>query len=126
LVGIVTLPPGEERSGTGWAVPLDLAQRVAADLLAHGHARHVWLGIEGGDAPADGGVVVESVSDESPAAEAGLEVQDRIVSVDDEPVASMADLVTQLRSHAPGDEVDVDYVRDQLPATVEVTLAERS
>lgn len=126
LVGIVTLPPGAERTGTGWAVPLDLAQRVAQDLLAHGHARHVWLGIEGRDAPAEGGVVVEAVSDESPAAEAGIEVQDRIVAVGGEPVASMADLVTQLRSHDPGDQVDVDYLRDLQPATVPVTLAERS
>jgi putative serine protease PepD len=125
LVGIVTVPPGEERTGTGWAVPLQLAQQVAGDLLAHGHARHVWLGIEGADAPDDAGVVVDVVAEGSPAAAAGVQVEDRIVAVGGADVRSMADLVGALRRHEPGDEVDLEVQRADGTSTVPVTLAER-
>lgn len=124
LVGIVTLPPGQAQSGTGWAVPLELARQVVDDVLAHGRARHVWLGIEGTDAPGGGGVLVASVSPDSPAEDAGVQAQDRIVALAARPVSSMADLVDVLREHQPGDDVDVDVVRDQ-PETLVVTLGER-
>jgi putative serine protease PepD len=125
LVGIVTVPPGGERSGTGWAVPLQLAQQVAGDLLVHGHARHVWLGIEGADAPEGGGVLVDEVSQDSPAADAGVQPTDRIIAVGGAEVHSMADLVGALRAHEPGDEVDLEVQRGEQRTTVPVRLAER-
>jgi S1-C subfamily serine protease len=135
LVGIVTVPPDHEPAGVGYAVPVDLARQVADDLVEHGRARHVWLGIEGADpegGQAGTGVVVDEVAPDGPAEEAGLHPTDVIVAVADEPVGSMADLVAELRRHEPGDEVEVEYLRGEPgaepadePADVMVTLAER-
>jgi len=126
LVGIVTVPSDGEPSGVGYAVPVDLAREVAADLVALGRASHVWLGIEGTDAPAPGsGVLVDRVAPESPAADAGLAPADVIVAVADQPVGSMAGLVAELREHDPGDEVDLQHLHDGTVVTVTVTLAER-
>jgi S1-C subfamily serine protease len=86
----------------------------------------VWLGIEGDDAPDGTGVQVEDVTEGSPAADAGLQPDDRIVAVDGAAVATMSDLVALLREHDPGDDVQLTYVRTDAEATTEVTLAERA
>lgn len=133
LVGIITTSGAEEVVGVGYAVPVDIAREIAGQLAADGHARHVWLGIEGGDLTAEGadqlgvpgGVEVARVAEDSPAAAAGLASGDVIVGVAGAEVASMSELVVQLRDQNPGDEVAVDYLRSGLPATAEVTLAER-
>ena len=61
---------------------------------------------------------------EKPAAEAGLEEGDVIVRVGDRTVAGAADLTAAIRSHSPGDTVEVAYVRNGNERTVDVTLDE--
>src|SRR5690554_6126297 len=63
--------------GLGFAVPINRARRVAEDILAHGHVRRAWIGLEVEPAEANRfgrsrEVRVASVAPGSPAAEAGL------------------------------------------------------
>jgi S1-C subfamily serine protease len=134
LVGIITTFAAEQVVGVGYAVPIDTVREIAGQLAADGRARHVWLGIEGSDLAPEGatqlglpgGVQVERVAEDSPAAEAGLTAGDVIVAIGTAEVASMSQLVVQLRDQNPGDEVVVAYLRDGLPLTATVTLAERA
>ena len=116
------------------ATPIEVALRVADDIIATGQAHHVWLGIEGGDVEADraetldiaGGAWVRTVVTASPAAGAGLAEDDVIVAIDETPVVSMSSLVVALRGHDPGETVKVHYLRDGKPGTADVTLVERA
>ncbi|RME83262.1 MAG: PDZ domain-containing protein [Caldilineae bacterium] len=70
--------------------------------------------------------VVKGVVADSPAAEAGMQPGDRILAVDDEPVASPDDVVRIVQSHEPGDVIRLKLqgADDKEPREVEVRLAE--
>jgi len=82
--------------GYGFAIPVNLAQRVMDDLLEHGRVRRALLGVSIRDVgvedadvyglPAIAGVLVQDFSDGSPAERSGLRRHDVIVSVDGRPV----------------------------------------
>jgi putative serine protease PepD len=61
----------------------------------------------------------------SAAADAGIEVGDVVVAVDDTPISGQAALVATIRTLSPGDEVVVSLVRDGTPLEVTATLGER-
>jgi serine protease Do len=107
-------------SGYGFAVPINLAKRVADDLIRYGVVHRPVMGVEirdAGSADAEvfrldspAGVVV--ASDPSGAArEAGLKLGDVIVAVDGKPVRDTGELMEAVAVKAPGDRVTVDYVR---------------
>ena len=117
----------------GVAMPIDVAVQVADQIIEHGHARHVWLGIEGTDLSSEkamalgiaGGASVSRVVDGSPAATAGLAPGDVIVAIDGRAVDSMSHLIVALRAHEPGDQVTLSVRRDTATMPMVVTLDER-
>jgi len=129
VVGITTAVD----DGSWYVSPVEVVRRVADDVILEGRVRNCWLGIEGTDAPAEGvatptsggGTRVASVVGGSPAALAGLQAGDVVVSFDGRPIARMPDLMVALRAYEPGDEVKLGVTRaDGSRATVEVTLEE--
>ena len=104
-----------------YATPIDVAGKVADDLLDTGAARHGWIGIVGNDA-LGGGVSLTEVDPDGPAAES-LQVDDVITELDGEKVPDMSTLVNLLQLGSPGDEVDVTYVRDGAAAETTLELA---
>jgi serine protease Do len=132
VVGITTAVD-EDETGGWFVMPVEAVDKVVDDLLSDGTVHGCWLGIEGADTPdpaaagsrAGGGTSVTSVIDDSPAALGGLEVGDVVVGLDDRPVTHMPDLNVALRSHSPGDRVDVDVARaDGSKVTLVITLGE--
>lgn len=131
VVGLITA--ASPNGPLGAATTVDVVHRVAEELIAHGKARHVWLGVEGSDLDRDdaasldlpGGASVNRVVDGSPASAAGLLAGDVIVGVDGEDIGSMADLIAALRPHMPGDVVALSLRRGTEALVVQVTLAER-
>ncbi|MFL5540081.1 MAG: trypsin-like peptidase domain-containing protein [Longimicrobiaceae bacterium] len=107
-------------SGYGFAVPINLARRVADDLVKYGVVHRPLLGVEVRDAstadaevfrlPSPDGAVVVS-EPKGAAREAGMQMGDVIVALDGQPVKSRGDLMESAMRHAPGDAVRVDYVR---------------
>jgi S1-C subfamily serine protease len=63
------------------------------------------------DPPVDQGVLIQDVVPEGPAEDAGIQPGDVVIDFGGEPVESNDDLVTAIRSHEPGDRVDVGLVR---------------
>jgi S1-C subfamily serine protease len=133
VIGIMTAVANDAGGRFGFATPIDLARRVADQLLATGQMVHGWLGIEGTDLTSDevrwlglpGGAVIRDVAADSPAAAAGLAAYDVITELDGRDVRSISGLVVELRRHGPGDDVVVGYWRDGQHATATVTLRER-
>ena len=132
VVGLTNAQP--EEATLAMATPVDLVRHVADQLIAHGRARHVWLGVEGEDLDpgtamemdVDGGAAVSRVLDESPAAAAGLSPGDVVVSVDEHDVHSMSELIRILRTHRPADEVRLTIRRGNDVLRLAVVLAEKT
>ncbi|HEV7591365.1 MAG TPA: trypsin-like peptidase domain-containing protein [Longimicrobium sp.] len=107
-------------SGYGFAVPINLAKRVADDLLKYGVVHRPMLGVLVRDAttadaevfrlPSPDGAVVSS-EPKGAAHDAGMQMGDVIVAIDGQPVKSRGDLMETVMRHAPGEAVKVDYVR---------------
>jgi len=140
-------------SGVGFAIPINIAKRVAPVLIKGETYEYAWLGITGAtltDQVADfmqlppdtkGALVVE-VAHDSPADEAGLKGSDKtltvagqeyqlggdvIVSINGQPVEKMDDLITYLVEETrPGDRITLDVIHpDGEQETIEVELSAR-
>jgi S1-C subfamily serine protease len=109
--------------GIGFAVPVNTAKQVIPQLQEAGHVARAYLGIEG--TTAGGGVLVEHVQPDSPAAAAGLHDADMLSRLDGRPVRSMDDVSAILAHHAPGDEVSVEVRSGGQPRGLKATLADR-
>jgi S1-C subfamily serine protease len=70
------------------------------------------------------GVLVVGIAPDSPAAEAGIEEDDLIVTVDGEPIRSGDDLLKAVGTHSPGDEVVIGVERGGKQVEVRATLVE--
>jgi len=121
-------------SGYGFAVPVNLARRIASDLIEYGVVHRPRLGVRirdatSADAEAFGlarasGAVVAMVEHGTPAAEAGIQLGDVIRSVEGEPVASVSELQDRVARQRPGDRVRVGLVRYGKQLDVQVRLGE--
>jgi S1-C subfamily serine protease len=114
---------------------VEQAVSSAEQLIAQGFVRHPLLGIAGTDVsaevaeelglPAPRGAVIESVQPDTSASSVGLRPGDVIVSVDGRQLATMSELVAEVRRRMPGDEVRLEIFRDGETFTVDVELGER-
>jgi len=71
------------------------------------------------------GVLINEVIEDSPAEEAGLMKGDVIVKIDEEPVRTVSRATRLIRDHSPGDEIEIEIVREGKHKTLEVKLGER-
>jgi S1-C subfamily serine protease len=113
--------------GLGFAIPIDRARDIAEQLISEGVAVHATLGVNARsvtDGTRDGALVV-NVEPGGPGANAGLREQDVVIAVDGRPVGSSEELAVEIDAHAPGETVDVEYVRgDEESTTVQATLGQ--
>jgi|GEM_PF-2545338 len=94
-----------------WATPAMFVEKIVSDIIATGHAHRPSLGVFTYDTSPTG-VVVSSVTPNSPAELARISPGDIIVSVDNSPITSSSDLVTKLRMHSDGDIVPISIQRN--------------
>ena len=107
-------PPAERPSGPGGAGPHAFLGILAVPLSDD--MREI--------AGTDKGVLIDSLTDSSPAAKAGLLPGDVVTRIDGQPVTTLAELVERLRTRKPGDEIEVTYYRMGKRQETRVTLGE--
>jgi serine protease DegQ len=117
------IPATQNANSLGFAIPAPTVISIVEQLLEDGTASHAFLGISSTD---DGeGIAVESVTDGSAAAAAGIVAGDVIVGFDGKPIEATDDLVAALREKAAGDSVAVALERGGERIEITVTLGER-
>lgn len=110
--------------GVGFAVPSDIATTYADAIVSGDPIETALLGVEGENVETEGqaGALITSVSADSGAEEGGVEVDDVIIGFDGVPILGIRDLQAQVRSHQPGETVEVLVLRNGEETTIEVTL----
>lgn len=111
--------------GIGFAIPVDKALTVAADLIAAHAGKDAWHGVTlARQTPAEGkGLLVESIEDDSPAAKAGLRAGDVITAVGTAKTERPIDFFRALLEQKPGDTLQFAVRRGAESKDLAVTLA---
>ena len=134
LVGICTAILSESGSyeGFSFAIPSNLARKVARDLMQHGVVQRGWLGMEIEKVTTDAakeaglsdvsGVYISSVSRGGGAAECGLMAGDIIISIDNKKVTNPPQFMELTGIKSPGDKVTLVIVRKGKTLALEATL----
>lgn len=135
IVGVVTAIASESGyyEGYGFAIPINLARRVAEDLILYGRARRGYLGVEVfpmtlADArergmPGVDGVLVRGVVGNGPAAQAGLRPGDVLLEVDGHEVNETNQFQSRLAMSRPNEPVALTVWRDGERERLEAVLA---
>ena len=112
-----------DNAGVGFAISIDLAKIVADQLVAGQPVSLARLGVSAGaSADGDAGALIQSVSDGTAAAAAGLEVGDLIIAVDGDPVRDSGDLRAEVITRAPGTTVELLVMRGDQQLTITAVL----
>jgi S1-C subfamily serine protease len=138
-------------SGVGFAIPVQIVQRVVPALISSGKYAHPWLGVSGMSltsrmakalgAPVERGALIRLVIAGGPAEQAGLRGGNRpvdipgmgtiqgggdiVTAINDCDVKSFDDLITCIENASVGQVVTVTFVRDGETKSVNVTLQKR-
>ena len=134
VIGINTLIRGVN-TGIGFAVPVNLARRVADMLIEDGKVTRAWLGVsittlrEDADyrdlaVGVEDGVVVRQFIPGGPAENSDLELADVITSVDGSRVKSADELKRELRLKKAGDSVTLGLMRNGEAREIKVETGE--
>ncbi len=111
--------------GVGFAVPIDVAKEILPQLKTGEKIARPYLGVSTADSDSAAGAVVAAVVAGGPAAEGGLRVGDRIVSVAGAAVNESADVSSAVVAKKPGDEVAIRVRRGGDERTITVQLGTR-
>jgi serine protease Do len=136
LVGINTAIATRSGSyqGIGFAIPINMAQRVMAALIEHGEVVRGWLGVMIQDIGEDlaqvlelsnrQGALVGEVVEDSPASEAGVEEGDVILEFDGSSVEDTNDLRNRVAATSPGKRAKLGVLRDGNRRTLTVAIGQ--
>jgi putative serine protease PepD len=108
--------------GVGFAIPMEQVRVTARQLLDTGEAEYPVIGANVNTGPGSSGATVVEVMGDTPAARAGLLEGDRIVAIEGERVADGISLIVAIRTHRPGETIELTLVRDGEEQTVAIRL----
>lgn len=126
LIGINTAIRADAQ-GIGFAIPVDLLTVDMPKLLDFQRLNRVVLGLSVRQQRGEGGdeVVVASVAADTPAAEAGCEVGDRLIALNDRPVVQLPDYLVPMLSARAGSTVKLQLLRQGKKIDAAPTLKPR-
>ncbi|MDR2053081.1 MAG: trypsin-like peptidase domain-containing protein [Treponema sp.] len=152
MIGINTMiySPSGGSIGIGFAVPVNTAKRVVAELIEHGRVRRGWIDasvvqlfpalVRYAKLSVNSGLLVSRTKRNGFAEQAGLRQGsepvrygssviylggDIITNVDGMKVDTLADLYSALEDNKPGQKVAVEILRGGRTVKLEITLADR-
>jgi S1-C subfamily serine protease len=121
VLGINTMIVGRG-AGIGFAVPSNLARRVAEQILKKGKVERAWIGVGIQDLTPElasalkvdprAGVLVNNVNEGGPASKANVKPGDIIAGVGGKKVTDNRELVREVISHDVGHNVQLEIIRD--------------
>ena len=141
VIGVTTaiISPSGTNAGIGFAIPIDVVNRVVPQLIQNGRVPTPGIGIVAADEAVATrlgveGVVVVQTAPGSPAARAGLQgvnlqagsVGDVIVQVNGKPVRRLSDLTDVIEEIGVGKTVEITALRDGQTRKVKTDITDIS
>ncbi|MCX5847986.1 MAG: DegQ family serine endoprotease [Deltaproteobacteria bacterium] len=121
--------------GIGFAIPMNMAKSILADLKSKGKVTRGWLGISIQNITDDiaknlnhnnkNGVLVSDVVKNDPADKAGIKVGDIITEINGKPIKDTHDLLITTASLHVGEKAIIKALRDGKEISFQVLVAER-
>lgn len=136
VIGVNTaiISPTGGSVGLGFSIPANLVQQVAGQIIEYGKPRRGWFGvnvqgIDQGLADAYGlsntdGVIITVIDEDGPAAAAGFEVGDLLLTFDGKRIEDVRGLTRIVAETEIGKQVRVDLIRDRKRRTVSFEVGE--
>lgn len=120
--------------GVGFAIPSNVAKRIATEIMKTGSASHGLLGAGVVDATNDAnnsasfttGAEIKELTANGAAEKGGLKVGDVIVKLGDKSITAASELMAAVRQLPAGAKTSVEVVRDGKKLTVQVVLGDAS
>ncbi|MBA0884325.1 Do family serine endopeptidase [Flavobacterium undicola] len=135
LIGINTMITSMTGSYVGYsfAVPSNIARKIIEDIMEFGNVQRGILGVEGGELNATAskelgikqteGFYIKNVRKNTGADKSGLKKGDIIIKIDNQSIATFADLSGYINTKRPNDKVAVTIIREGDSKTIPVTLS---
>jgi len=135
LIGINTMITSMTGSYVGYsfAVPSNIARKIIEDIMQYGNVQRGILGVEGGELNAKAskefgvkqteGFYINNVRKNTGADKSGLKKGDIIVKIDNQSIATYADLSGYINTKRPNDKVAVTIIREGDTKTIPVILS---
>jgi Do/DeqQ family serine protease len=122
--------------GLGFAVPSEIARSVMQQILDFGEVRRGLLGVtittideeiaKALGAEVNSGALVSNIEPGSAAENAGLQVDDIIIRVDDKKIDNGRELANAIGLKGSGEQVDIEFVRNGKSQTMAATLGQKT
>ncbi len=105
VIGINTLVRTGPGAGLGFAIPINRARKIAKDLITSGRAKHPMIGVTLASnikqksnflSQTEDGAIIKYLMPNGPADKGGLEVNDLIISINNERISTPADVVQKI------------------------------
>jgi 2-alkenal reductase len=122
--------------GLGFAVPSNTVSLIAQRIIETGYFARPYLGVNFQsvtpsiarryDLPAQWGAYITDIDSRGPAAQAGLQRGDIIVSIGERDIDENNSYLNSLFAYQPGDQVTINALRGNQEMAFEVTLGEAS
>jgi putative serine protease PepD len=109
--------------GVGFAIPVEQVRFTADQIIKTGEARYPVIGAKVGTSDgSERGAEISEVVEDSPAEQAGLQTGDVVTAIDGALVDDQIALIVAIRSHRPGETVELTISRDDDELELRVTL----
>ena len=116
----------------GFAIPINQVKSIVESIIEKGYISKPYIGVSVTDVSEEtqsyglpGGAAVKSVTENGPAAKAGLQVNDIITAVDGTEITGSDDLVAIVGKAAVGDTLKMTVYRNGETVEIEVTVEEQ-
>lgn len=121
--------------GISFSIPIDLAQKVAEQIIQYGIVVRGWLGVEGQeltpqilrsvDLNSMHGILITEVDKYGPGYNAGLKSGDIITAINRQKITSTNDIVNLIADGKPGDKFLIEGIRQRQSFLATATLGQR-
>lgn len=134
VIGINTLIFNAPGSGIGFAIPSNMASKIASQISSGGRVQRPYIGISMQALTEElanhfalkdrGGAVVMNVTENGPAAQAGLRAMDIIRRIDGRAIKNTNDVQKYILNQKVGKNIDIEVLRNGKNEKIRITLAQ--
>ena len=123
VIGINTLVRSGPGAGLGFAIPINRARKIAKDLISSGRAKHPMIGVtlstnikqkSGFLSQKEDGAIIKYLMPNGPAEKGGLKVNDLIISINNEKIATPADVVKKINKKNLQSTLRIKILRENI------------